>query len=96
MRSYPYHDREAHQKSIEIQRRIKKNVFKGQRIDWRSIPAVVDDGDGPHIAAFSGSPLSCCNTIEKTLEDFRLPNVTATSASDADAAGELEFYDTIF
>lgn len=96
MRPYPYHDQEAHQRSIEIQRKIKRTIFKGHEIDWRSIPAIDDDDDeGPHIDAFSGSPLSSCNTFETILDDFRLPKAATTSASDAGASGESFIVDMI-
>lgn len=98
MRPHPHHNVEAHQQSIEIQRRIKRNIFKGYNIDWRSIPAVADDDDYDDKSQRLSSESSLsCPSFEKILDTFRLPwpRSSPSPQSSGLPATEDDFLDTI-
>jgi hypothetical protein len=81
-------DPAALQKSMELRRRIKQVVFKGNDIDWRSIPTIYDDGYMRHVLA--RIPHLRCQSGEAYLaivmNDFRMhkPSSASTTGPDFD------------
>lgn len=103
MLTYAHLDLEAHQRSLETQRRIKRSIFRGSPVDWKAIPVFVDDEEDDDGVDAGGSDVAsplleshkCHDTSRPTLIDPRGPTAAVSRSPEAAASGTKKLFDMI-